>query len=112
MWDLPDGTEVLEFLGGISEPMGIPDPLSHPRSVGSFRCGQPLPVGRAMSLLAMQVRHGRGHMGNVNVGEAEAKLSTDAEESLVTFASHVAVSTDGVAVLRRSARRLIVSSDD
>ena len=74
MWDLPDGRELIEYTGGISEPLGIPDLLGYTRLVGFSRCGLPLSVGRTMSLLAMPVQHRGGARATSTLGRLRLRL--------------------------------------
>ena len=93
LWDLPEGSAVFERLGGVTEPLRIPDLLGYVRSLGFSGFRLPLPVGPAMSFLAMPMLHRGERMGNIYVAEKEAEpeFSADDEETLVMFASQAAL---------------------
>ena len=93
MWEVPEGMALFEYLGGITEPLRIPDLQGHVRSLGFPGFRLPLPVGPAMSFLAMPVLHREERLGNIFVGEkdAEPEFSADDEETLVMFASQAAL---------------------
>ncbi len=94
LWGLkPEGIEVFNYLNSLQEPIRIPDLSAHIRSVDLPELRQPLPLTNSLSFLAAPVFHRGERMGNIFLGEKESggEFSLEDEETLVLFASQVAL---------------------
>ena len=88
LWELPEGSEFIEYLGAIPGPLRVGDLAAHMRSMGLPEFRPPVPVS---SFLAAPIRH--GGVGNIYVAKSDPgqEFSQEDEETLVMFASQVAL---------------------
>ncbi len=93
LWALPGGSSHFEYLGSISEPLGVPDLLSHIRSMGLPELRPPVEVSPVVPFLASPIFHRDERVGNIYVAEKEAgsEFTLEDEETLVLFASQAAM---------------------
>ena len=93
IYETPDPMGIFDSLGGLAEPLRIPDLLGRLRSLGLPPFPLPAAVGSELSFLAVPVLHRGERVGTIFVGDkAEgAEFSDDDEETLVLFASQVAM---------------------
>ena len=62
MWDMPDAMRFFDYLGGIEEPLRVPDLLGHIREQGLPELRSPVPVG---AFLGAPILRGGERMGNI-----------------------------------------------
>ncbi|MYC87477.1 MAG: GAF domain-containing protein, partial [Gemmatimonadales bacterium] len=93
VWDVPQGSQMIEHLGGILEPLRVRDLVGHLRSVGLPAFDPPLPVGPEVPFLAAPIVQRGRHVGNIFVADTDrgGEFSREDEETLVMFASHAAM---------------------
>ena len=93
IWDTPDGMRIFEYLGGLSEPLRIPDLLGRLREMGLPEISPPAPVGSALSFLAAPVLHRGECAGHIFVAgkEDDGEFTAQDQETLVLFASQAAL---------------------
>ncbi len=93
IWQTPDGLEIFERLGSVSEPLRIPDLVGYVRSLGFAGFRLPLPVGPASPFLSSQIHHGSERVGNIFLTGREdgREFSREDEQTLVMFASQAAL---------------------
>ena len=90
LWELPEGSEFIEYLGAIPGPLRVGDLAAHMRSMGLPEFRPPVPVG---SFLAAPIRHGGAGVGNIYLAKSDPgqEFSQEDEETLVMFASQAAL---------------------
>ena len=90
LWELPEGSEFIEYLGAIPGPLRVGDLGGHLRSMGLPEFRPPVPVG---SFLAAPIRHGGEGVGNIYLAKSDPgqEFSQEDEETLVMFASQAAL---------------------
>ena len=90
LWELPEGSEFIEYLGAIPGPLRVGDLAAHLRSMGLPDFRPPVPVG---SFLAAPIRHGGAGVGNIYLARSDPgrEFSQEDEETLVMFASQAAL---------------------
>ena len=90
LWELPEGSEFIEYLGAIPGPLRVGDVAAHLRSMGLPDFRPPVPVG---SFLAAPIRHGGAGVGNIYLARSDPgrEFSQEDEETLVMFASQAAL---------------------
>ncbi len=93
LWQTPEGRGIFEQLGGISEPLRIPDLVGYVRSLGFAEFSLPLPDGQASPFLASQMFHGSERVGNIFLAGREdgREFSPEDEQTLVMFAAQAAL---------------------
>ena len=93
LWQTPEGQEIFERLGGLSEPLRIPDLVGYVRSLGFAEFSLPLPASPASPFLASQMLHGSKRVGNIFLaGRGDGReFSTEDEQTLVMFAAQAAL---------------------
>ena len=93
IWNTPEGLEIFERLGSISEPLRLPDLVGYVRSLGFADFSLPLPVEPASPFLASKMFHGSEHAGNIFLAGREdgREFSREDEQTLVMFASQAAL---------------------
>ena len=93
IWETPDGLRIFAYLGGLPEPLRIPDLLGRLRSLGLPPVPPPAAVDSVLSFLAVPVLHRGERVGTIFVADKEARreFSADDEETLVLFASQAAM---------------------
>ncbi len=93
LWDLPEGPSIVRYLGGLPEPLRVPDLVGHLTSAGLPGFHLPVPGGPAMSFLAAPILQQGEHAGNIFVAAKEGsdEFSREDEETLVMFAAHAAM---------------------
>ena len=91
--EFPEGPQFFEYLGGIAEPLRVPDFHSHTRSLGLPEFRPPIAVSPILPFLAAPIRHGGERVGAIYVGETETgrEFTPEDEEILVMFASQAAL---------------------
>ena len=90
LWELPEGSEFIEYLGAIPGPLRVGDLGGHLRSMGLPDFRPPVPVS---SFLAAPIRHGGAGVGNIYLAKSDPgqEFSQEDEETLVMFASQAAL---------------------
>ena len=93
LWQTPERWEIFEQLGGISEPLRIPDLVGYVRSLGFAEFSLPLPTEPASPFLASQMFHGGEPVGNIFLaGRGDGReFSPEDEQTLVMFAAQAAL---------------------
>ena len=93
LWQTPERWEIFERLGGVSEPLRIPDLVGYVRSLGFAEFSLPLPAEPASPFLASQVFHGSERVGNIFLTGREdgREFSAEDEQTLVMFAAQAAL---------------------
>ena len=93
LWQTPEGSEIVERMGSVSEPLRVPDLVGYVRSLGFAGFSLPLPEDPASPLLASQMFYGSGRVGNLFLaGRADGReFSPEDEQTLVMFASQAAL---------------------
>ncbi len=93
LWQTPERWEIFERLGGLSEPLRIPDLVGYVRSLGFAEFSLPLPADPASPFLASQMLHGSKRMGNIFLAGRDdgREFSPEDEQTLVMFASQAAL---------------------
>ena len=88
-----EGPQFFEYLGGISEPLRVPDFHSHTRALGLPEFRPPIAVSAILPFLAAPIRHRGERVGAIYVGETVTgrAFSPEDEEVLVMFASQAAL---------------------
>ena len=90
---LPDGPAFFAYLGGLAEPLRLPDFHSHTRALGLPAFRPPMAVSPVLPFLAAPLRHHGERVGAIYVGETETgrAFTLADEETLVMFASQAAL---------------------
>ena len=90
LWELPEGSEFIKYLGAIPGPLRVGDVAAHLRSMGLPDFRPPVPVG---SFLAAPIRHGGAGVGNIYLARSDPgrEFNQEDEETLVMFASQAAL---------------------
>ena len=90
MWDMTDAMRFFEYLGGIEEPLRVPDLLAHIREQGLPELRSPVPVGAFLGVPIVRVGQ---RMGNIFLARDEGggEFGREDEETLVMFASQAAL---------------------
>ena len=93
LWQLPQGPQLIGYLGSHVEPLRVRDLVGHLGSVGLPAFDPPLPVGPEVPFLAARIVQQGEHVGNIFVFDTDdgAEFSREDEETLVMFASHAAM---------------------
>ena len=93
IWDTPDGMRIFEYLGGLSEPLRIPDLLGQLKALGLPEFLPPESVENVLSFLAAPVLHRGERVGHIFVADKEEgdEFLPEDEETLVMFASQAAL---------------------
>ena len=93
LWQTPERWEIFERLGGVSEPLRIPDLVGYVRSLGFAEFSLPLPAEPASPFLASQMLHGSERVGNIFLaGRGDGReFSAEDEQTLVMFAAQAAL---------------------
>ena len=93
LWDSPDGTRIFDYLGGLSQPLRIPDLLGLLEQLGIPGFRPPFPVDGPVSFLAAPALHRGERVANIFVaGRTEGpEFTPEDEETLVMFASQAAL---------------------
>ena len=93
LWDMPEHGRLYQYLGSITQPLRLPDLLSHIRSEGLPEFPPPVEAGPGISFLASPVLHRDEPVGNIYVAEKEHGLefTQQDEDTLVMFASQAAM---------------------
>ena len=93
LWQTPERWAIFERLGGLSEPLRIPDLVGYVRSLGFAEFSLPLPAEPASPFLASQMLHGSGRVGNIFLAGREdgREFSPEDEQTLVMFAAQAAL---------------------
>ena len=88
--EIPGGHRFFEYLSAIPGPLRVADLVGHARSMGLTEFHLPV---QASSFLAVPIRHQGISVGNIHVakGEPGEEFSQEDEETLVMFASQVAL---------------------
>ena len=89
-WEIPGGHRFFEYLSAIPGPLRVADLAGHTRAIGLTEFHLPVQVS---SFLAVPIRHQGVSVGNIHVakGELGEEFSREDEETLVMFASQVAL---------------------
>ena len=89
-WEIPGGHRFFEYLSAIPGPLRVADLAGHTRAIGLTEFHLPVQVS---SFLAVPIRHQGVSVGNIHVakGEPGEEFSREDEETLVMFASQVAL---------------------
>ncbi len=90
LWEIPGGQQFFEYLSAIVEPLRVSDLGRHARALGLNELHTPVHIS---SFLAVPLRHRGVSVGNIHVGKEETgqEFSREDEETLVMFASQVAL---------------------
>ena len=90
LWEIPEGQQFFEHLSAIAEPLRVPDLGGHARALGLTELRTPVHIS---AFLAVPIRHRGVSAGNIHVGKEESgqEFSREDEETLVMFASQVAL---------------------
>ena len=90
LWEIPEGQQFFEYLSAIAEPLRVPDLGGHARALGLTELRTPVHIS---AFLAVPIRHRGVSAGNIHVGKEESgqEFSREDEETLVMFASQVAL---------------------
>ncbi len=90
LWEMREGLRFFEYLSAIPGPLRVGDFAGHTRSMGLPEFRPPAPVS---SFLAVPIRHQGVGIGNIHVakGEPGEEFNQEDEETLVMFASQVAL---------------------
>ena len=90
MWSMPDATRFFGYLGGIEEPLRVPDLLGHIRDLGLPELRSPVPVG---AFLGAPILRGGQRMGDIFLARDEGggEFGREDSETLVMFASQAAL---------------------
>ena len=93
LWQTPERWEIFERLGGLSEPLRIPDLVGYVRSLGFAEFSLPLPAEPESPFLASQMLHGSERVGNIFLaGRGDGReFSPEDEQTLVMFAAQAAL---------------------
>ncbi|MYD98666.1 MAG: GAF domain-containing protein, partial [Gammaproteobacteria bacterium] len=93
LWQLPQGPQLIGYLGSILEPLRVRDLVGHLTSMGLPAFDPPLPVGPEVPFLAAPIVQRGANVGNIFVFDTDdgAEFSRDDEETLVMFASQAAM---------------------
>ena len=93
LWQTPEGQEIFGRLGGVSEPLRIPDLVGYVRSLGFAEFSLPLPAEPALPFLASALLHGSERVGHIFLAGREdgREFSREDEQTLVMFASQAAL---------------------
>ena len=92
LWDMPGHWQLYDYLGSISQPLRLPDILSHIRSQGLPEFPPPQ-GGPVMPFLGSPMLHRGQRVGNFFLAgkEREEEFTQEDEETLVMFASQAAL---------------------
>ena len=90
LWEIPEGQQFFEHLSAIAEPLRVSDLGGHARALGLTELRTPVHIS---AFLAVPIRHRGVSAGNIHVGKEESgqEFSREDEETLVMFASQVAL---------------------
>ena len=90
LWEIPEGQQFFEYLSAIAEPLRVSDLGGHARALGLTELRTPVHIS---AFLAVPIRHRGVSAGNIHVGKEESgqEFSREDEETLVMFASQVAL---------------------
>ena len=90
LWDMPEGLEFFEYLGGLSEPLRVSDIESH---LQALNMPQFLPSIPLTSMLVAPIRHQGAGVGTIYLAHATSDrvFTREDEETLVLFASQAAM---------------------
>ena len=93
LWELPEGTELFEYLSRIPGPLRVRDFNSHLRALGVPEFRSPFAVSPAFSALGAPVHYGSQLVGYIHLCEKETgpEFTQEDEETLVMFASQAAL---------------------
>ena len=93
MWDTPGGLTLFEYLGGITEPLRVPDLHEHSRSLGLPKLRASFLQKPPLSFLAAPVLYQGMRVGTIYVGEPDAgrAFTNEDEETLAMFAVQAAL---------------------
>ena len=90
LWEMPQGVRFFEYLRNLAQPLRVADFTGHAKAMGlpEFR-----PPTEVSSFLDAPIRHRGEVMGNICLarGQAGQEFSPEDEETLVMFASQVAL---------------------
>ena len=89
---LPEGPELFEYLGKISEPLRLRDFHNHTLGLGLPEFNPPVQMSPILSFLAMPIRHRGQSTGVIYLGDKSKgrEFSSEDEEALAMFASQAA----------------------
>ena len=90
IWDIPDGQRFFEYLCAIPGPVRVADLGSHAGAMGLSELHTPMPIG---AFLGVPIRHRGRNVGNINLSmeRSGGEFTQEDEETLVMFASQVAL---------------------
>ena len=90
LWGIPGGHRFFKYLSAIPGPLRIADLVGHTKAIGLTEFHLPVQVS---SFLAVPIRHQGVNVGNIHVakGEAGEEFNQEDQETLVMFASQVAL---------------------
>ena len=90
---LPEGLELFEYFGKISEPLLLRDFHSHIRARGLPEFKPPVPMSPVLSFLAMPIRHRGQRAGFIYLADKinGREFSNEDKETLAMFASQAAM---------------------
>ena len=91
LWEMPGGMKVFEYLAGVPGPLRVPDIGAHARALGlpEFRFSAPTSAFMGVPILRRGAR-----LGNIYLARQEPEFTREDEETLVMFASQVAMVID------------------
>ena len=90
IWDIPGGQRFFDYLCAIPGPVRVADLGGHARAMGLSQLRTPMPIG---AFLGVPMRHRGRNVGNIHLSREEAggEFTQEDEETLVMFASQVAL---------------------
>ena len=90
IWEMPGGWQFFEYLNALSEPLRVEDFARHAMALGLPEFRPPVPTS---AFLVVPIRHRGVSVGTIHVakGEPGEAFSREDEETLVMFASQVAL---------------------
>jgi len=93
LWDMPQHSKFLDYLGKISEPMRVKDLKSYARDLGFSEFPPPTTAIPVLSLLMAPILHLNELVGHIYVGDKSdgREFTLADEEILVVFASQAAL---------------------
>ncbi|MYH61514.1 MAG: response regulator [Caldilineaceae bacterium SB0675_bin_29] len=93
LWNMPQHSKFLDYLGKISEPMRVKDLKSYARDLGFSEFPPPTTAIPVLSLLMAPILHLNELVGHIYVGEKGdgREFTLEDEEVLVVFASQAAL---------------------
>ncbi len=91
LWDEPDRIRFFDYIGGIEKPLRLRDFHGYARSQGLPEFPPAMTANSLLSFLAAPIQHRGKHIGAIYVDEKEGEFTSEDEETLMMFASQVAL---------------------